>query len=102
MLKQLLSSVREYKKSSLLAPLFVSCEVILEVLIPLLIAKLIDEGVELGDGTVVERRTDGDDVLCKDEVAAALQLFCHHARRKGRPGAVFNERDGALLEVAFL
>ena len=49
MLKKLASCVREYKKASLLAPLFVTCEVILEVIIPFLMAFLIDKGVEKGD-----------------------------------------------------
>ena len=36
MIKRLLKSVREYKKSSILAPVLVSCEVVMEVLMPLL------------------------------------------------------------------
>lgn len=46
MLKTLTKSIREYKKSSLLAPLFVALEVVMETLIPLLMARLIDEGIE--------------------------------------------------------
>ncbi len=42
MIKTLLKSVREYKRDSLLAPLFVTFEVILECVIPLLMAELID------------------------------------------------------------
>ncbi len=42
MFKTLLKSVRQYKKESLLAPLYVSLEVILECLIPLIMAELID------------------------------------------------------------
>ena len=34
MIKHLMKSIREYKKDSILSPLFVSCEVILEVIIP--------------------------------------------------------------------
>lgn len=45
----LLKSVREYKKASFLTPFFVTCEVVLEVLIPMLMAKLIDFGIEAGD-----------------------------------------------------
>ncbi len=48
-LESLLRSVREYKTSSLLAPLFVTCEVILEVIIPMLMANLIDFGIEAGN-----------------------------------------------------
>lgn len=45
MLKRLLKSVREYKLASALAPLFVVGEVIMEVIIPLLMANLIDYGI---------------------------------------------------------
>ncbi len=49
MIKRLLKSVREYKRSSLLAPILVSCEVVMEVLMPLLMSKLIDNGIEKSD-----------------------------------------------------
>ncbi len=49
MIRTLLGSVREYKRSSILAPLFVTFEVVLEVIIPLLMAKLIDFGIEAGN-----------------------------------------------------
>ncbi|MFR8712656.1 MAG: ABC transporter ATP-binding protein [Anaerotignum lactatifermentans] len=49
MVRKLLRSVREYKTSSLLSPLFVTCEVILEVIIPMLMANLIDFGIEAGN-----------------------------------------------------
>ncbi|MCQ2465384.1 MAG: ABC transporter ATP-binding protein/permease [Oscillospiraceae bacterium] len=43
MLKTLLGCVREYKKASLLAPFFVSLEVVVECILPLLTAGLIDK-----------------------------------------------------------
>ena len=46
MIRTLLSCVREYKKESLLAPLFVTLEVVMETIIPLLMAALIDDGIE--------------------------------------------------------
>ncbi|MDD3221918.1 MAG: ABC transporter ATP-binding protein [Clostridia bacterium] len=49
MIKRLMHSIREYKKDSLLAPLFVTMEVILEVIIPLLMANLIDFGIDGGN-----------------------------------------------------
>ena len=53
MIKKLIKSLREYKKSTLLTPLFVVFEVILEVLIPLLMSKLIDDGISKGDMNIV-------------------------------------------------
>lgn len=49
MLKNLLSSIREYKYESLLTPFFVSLEVVLEVLIPFFMADIIDVGMYNGD-----------------------------------------------------
>ena len=42
MIKTLLKSVRQYKRQSLLSPLFVAGEVVLECMIPLVMSKLID------------------------------------------------------------
>ena len=54
--KTLLSSVREYKKQSVLAPLFVILEVLMEVLIPMEMARIIDIGIAGGDlGYIVQR-----------------------------------------------
>ena len=52
MIKKLAQSVREYKKDSLLSPLFVSGEVLLEVIIPLLMARLIDQGLNASNMNV--------------------------------------------------
>lgn len=44
-IKILLKSIREYKKDSILAPIYMVLEVLIEVLIPFLMAKLIDNGI---------------------------------------------------------
>ena len=49
MLKTLLSYVREYRRASLLTPLCMVGEVIMEMIIPLLMASIIDKGVSTGD-----------------------------------------------------
>lgn len=49
MLKNILKSVGEYKRASLLAPLTVAVEVLLEVSIPLFMAYLIDKGIYTGN-----------------------------------------------------
>ncbi len=49
MIKKLAASVREYKLYSILAPFFVSLEVVMEVIIPYLMANLIDFGIDKGD-----------------------------------------------------
>ena len=46
MIKRLLKSVREFKKDALLTPFFVVLEVVMEVIIPLVMALLIDKGID--------------------------------------------------------
>ena len=46
MIKRLLKSVREFKKDALLTPFFVVLEVVMEVVIPLVMAMLIDKGID--------------------------------------------------------
>ena len=47
--RKLLRSVREYKRESFLTPVLVCLEVLMEVLIPLLMANIIDIGIANGD-----------------------------------------------------
>ena len=54
--KTLLKSVREYKKQSVLAPFFVILEVLMEVLIPMEMAKIIDVGIMQGNLSYIIRR----------------------------------------------
>ncbi len=49
MIRKLMESIREYKKPAILAPIFITLEVVMEVIIPLFMAKLIDEGIDGGD-----------------------------------------------------
>lgn len=49
MIKKLSSYIGEYKKDSILTPVFVACEVVLEVIIPVLMAKIVDNGIQNGD-----------------------------------------------------
>lgn len=49
MLKTLLGQVKEYKRDTILTPIFTALEVCMEVLIPFVIASLIDKGIETGN-----------------------------------------------------
>ena len=51
--RKLFKSIREYKRESILAPVFVILEVLMEVLIPLQMAKIIDVGIQNGDLTYI-------------------------------------------------
>lgn len=64
MIKRLSKCIREYKKASLLTPLFVALEVVMEVIIPYYMGKMLDYGVNLGDMNYIVR------------VGAMLVAFC--------------------------
>ena len=49
MLKTLLAEVKQYKKVTLLTPLFTAAEVVMEVLIPYVTAMIIDQGINAGN-----------------------------------------------------
>ena len=49
MIKRLAQCIREYKTYAILAPISIILEVVMEVLIPMLMAKLIDYGIEPGN-----------------------------------------------------
>ncbi|MBW9173645.1 ABC transporter ATP-binding protein/permease [Clostridium estertheticum] len=49
MIKRLLKCVGEYKKDTILAPVFVTFEVIMEVIVPFLMARIIDNGISKGN-----------------------------------------------------
>ncbi|WP_313182694.1 ABC transporter ATP-binding protein [Lacrimispora sp.] len=49
MIKKLAKSIRQYKKASILSPVFMAFEVTMEVLIPFLMANLIDLGITGGN-----------------------------------------------------
>ena len=55
MLKYLLSCVREYRRPAILAPIYVTMEVVLDILIPFYMGRLLDYGIGLADMGYVVR-----------------------------------------------
>lgn len=79
MLQSLIAEIKEYKKPSILASLYMVFEVMFEISIPFIMATLLDKGVQKGDMTTV--LTYGLLML----VFAFLSLFC--GMRSARYGA---------------
>ncbi|MBR1863972.1 MAG: ABC transporter ATP-binding protein [Ruminococcus sp.] len=48
-MKKILAQVKQYKKDSLLTPFYAMLEVFMEVLLPFIMAKIIDNGIDKGD-----------------------------------------------------
>ena len=53
MIMTLLGQVKQYRRDSILTPVFTALEVLMEVLIPFITASLIDQGIEAGNMTKV-------------------------------------------------
>ena len=70
MIKTLAKQIKEYKKDSILSPVYVAAEVILELLLPFIMASMIDDGVEVGNMKHIV--ITGIIML----VVAMLSLFC--------------------------
>ena len=70
MIKRILQEVKEYRKASFLAPIFMVGEVVLEISLPFLMSFIIDKGVSQGDLTEVTKY--GVIMI----VAAFGSLFC--------------------------
>lgn len=69
MIKKLAQAIREYKKATILTPICMALEVFMEITIPFLLAKLIDEGISQSDSNVILKI--GAELL----IAAFLSLF---------------------------
>lgn len=55
MIKELMKSIREYKRDSILTPILVSLEVVMECIIPFVVAQLVNE-IKAGSGMGVISR----------------------------------------------
>ena len=54
-IERLAGSIREFKKDSLITPFFIALEVIMEIIIPLVLAILIDDGINGGNMDMILR-----------------------------------------------
>ncbi len=89
MIKKLLHSVREFKLVSILTPIFMVGEVIMEVIIPILMEKLVDDGINGGGGA--------GDMTVILIMGAALTVCCIVSLFAGFAGA----KTGAKASMGF-
>ena len=97
MLKRLAGCVRQYKGASLLSPLFVVLEVIMEVIIPLLMAKLIDDGID-GANQAAILKTGGILAVCCI-LSLLLGILAGHFAAKASAGFAKNIRHDLFYAV---
>ena len=83
MIKTLAAQIKEFKKDSVLTPIFMILEVLFETMIPFLMASIIDKGVETGD----------IGHICK--VGAAMAVLALGGLWAGMMGAKYASRASA-------
>ena len=91
MLKRLSQCIREYRTDTLLSPLFVCLEVAMEVLIPYLMSRMIDRGINVGDMDYI-LRLGGILVVCA-LLSLLFGAFSGHFAANASAGFARNVRD---------
>ena len=95
--RKLFRSIREYKKESILAPVFVVLEVFMEVLIPLLMANIIDIGIANGDmGYITEM---GILLVVMAMLALVFGAIAGNMAAKGAAGYAKNLRHDIFYKI---
>ncbi len=80
MIKRLAGCIREFKRDSILAPAFIVGEGAMEVLIPMLMARLIDQGIDRGSMTAIWQIGLLLEVCCLVSLGFGILAGTHAAR----------------------
>jgi len=97
MIRKLARSIREYWKATLLTPLFVCFEVVLEVIIPLLMANLIDYGIDAGNMNYVGKM--GGALLVAAFFSLTFGVLAGRTAAKASAGFAKNLRQDMFYKV---
>ena len=97
MIKTLLAQVKEYKRASILTPLFTGLEVVTEVLIPFVTASIIDKGIEAGNISQVYQY--GGMMLILAFLSLIFGILAGRYAAKASSGFACNLRDSLYAKV---
>lgn len=97
MLKTLLAQVKQYKRSALLTPLFAAAEVVMEVLIPLAMAELINQGIEPGNTSAITKY--GAIMLALAALSMLFGVLCAHTASHASTGFGANLRQAMYEQI---
>ena len=97
MLKTLLSKVGEYKLPSILTPVFTGAEVVMELLIPYIIASLIDKGIIAGNMQNVLKY--GSAMLCIAMFSLLFGILAGRFAARSSTGFAKNLRDAMFENI---
>ncbi len=97
MLKKLAAYIGQYKRSAILTPVCAAGEVVMEVLIPLVMAKLINEGIRLGDMNALVKY--GLLMMVLALVSLFFGVACAHLASHASTGFGANLREGMYKNI---
>ncbi len=97
MVKKLAAYIRQYKRSAILTPLCAAGEVVMEVLIPLVMAKLINQGIRLGDMNALIKY--GLIMMLLALISLFFGVACAHLASHASSGFGANLRQGMYENV---
>lgn len=97
MIKTLICQVKEYKKDSLLTMFYAALEVVLEIIIPLLMASLIDKGIEVQNMNEVIRY--GTIMFIIAIITLSLGFLAGKHAAKASTGFAANLRDAMYTNI---
>ncbi len=97
MLKTLAAQIKQYKKAALLTPLFAALEVVMEVLIPLVMARLINEGISAGDTSAILKY--GLIMAAMAMLSLLFGTICAHTASYASTGFAANLREGMYRNI---
>lgn len=92
-----MKQLKEYKRATILAPIFTALEVLLEVLIPFITASIIDKGIEAGNmGNVYKY---GAIMLVMAGLSLVSGVFAGRYAAEASTGMACNLRDGMYANI---
>ena len=97
MIKKLVSHLGEYKAASIKTPLFAALEAIMDVLLPTIMAFIIDQGIEKGDMNAIIRY--GLLTFLVAAIALVLGVLAGKYAAEASPGFAGNLRDAMYENI---
>ena len=97
MLKTLAAQIKQYKKSTILTPIFAALEVVMEVLIPMAMARLVKYGIDGGDTGAIYRY--GFLMMAMAMLSLVFGSVCAHTASHASTGFAANLRDGMYRNI---
>ncbi len=97
MLKTLAAQVKQYKKPALLTPLFAALEVVMEVLIPMAMAELINQGIQMNNQSAILKY--GIIMMAMAMLSLIFGTICAHTASRASTGFAANVRDAMYESI---